>query len=71
MGRADRPQKITLHDFRVEHELVMKSQVAYATIQEHKRALELFENFIGGSFALSRIRSWNAEAFVADCLISN
>jgi integrase len=71
LGRADRPQKITLHDFRVEHERVMKGQVAYATIQEHKRALELFENFIGGSFALSRIRPRHAEAFVANCLASN
>jgi integrase len=70
LGRADRPQKITLHDFRVEHERVMKGQVAYGTIQEHKRALELFENFIGGSFALSRIRPRHAEAFVADCLAS-
>lgn len=56
LGKADKPQKITLHDFRVEHEQVMKGQVTYGTIQEHRRALELFENFIGGSFALSRIR---------------
>jgi len=71
LGRADRPQKITLQEFRLEHEQVMKGQVAYGTIQEHKRALELFENFIGGSFALSRIRPRHAEAFIADCLASN
>ena len=70
LGRADRPQKITLHEFPLEHEQVMKGQVAYGTIQEHKRALMLFENFIGGSFALSRIRPRHAEAFVADRLDS-
>ena len=70
LGKADKPKKITLHDFRVEHEQVMKGQVAYGTIQEHKRALELFEKFIGGSFALSRIHPRHAEAFVADRLAS-
>lgn len=70
LGRADRPQRITLHEFRLEHEQVMKGQVAYGTIQEHKRALVLFENFIGGLFALSRIRPRHAEAFVANRLDS-
>ena len=32
LGRADRLQKITLYDFRVEHERVMKGQVAYGTM---------------------------------------
>ena len=71
LGKADKPKKITLHDFRVEHERVMKGQVAYGTIQELKRALGLFENFIGGSSTLSRILPRHAEAFVADCLASN
>jgi len=71
LGKADKPEKITLHQFRLEHEKVMKGQVAYATIQEHRRALQLFENLIGDSFALNRIRPRHAEAFVADCLASN
>jgi integrase len=70
LGKADKPKKVTLLEFRVEHEKVMKGQVAYGTIQEHRRALKLFENFIGGSFALSRIRPRHAEAFVADRLAS-
>lgn len=70
LGKADKPRKITLQGFRVEHEQVMKGQVAYGTIQEHMRALELFENFIGGSFVLSKIRPRHAEAFVADRLAS-
>ena len=71
LGKADRPQKVTLHEFRVEHEQVMKGQVAYGTIQEHRRALQLFENFIGGSIVLSRIKPRHAEAFVADRLASH
>lgn len=71
LGKADKPKKITLHEFRLEHERVMKGQVAYGTIQEHKRALRLFEKFIGGSYTLSRIFPRHAEAFVANCLASN
>ncbi|MHC4155738.1 MAG: tyrosine-type recombinase/integrase [Planctomycetota bacterium] len=69
-GRADKPKKITLRQFRIEHLRVMKGQVSYGTWQEHKRALELFENFIGGSVELGRIRPADAEAFVADRLAS-
>ena len=47
IGKADMPQKITLQEFRLEHEHVMKGQVAYATLEDQKRALKLFENFIG------------------------
>jgi integrase len=48
----------------------MKGQVAYATWQEHKHILGLFENFIGGSIELAKIRPADAEAFVADRLAS-
>jgi integrase len=65
LNKADRPKKITLNEFRLEHERVMIGQVAYGTVQEHVRALRLFENFIGGSILLSRIRPRNAEAYVA------
>jgi integrase len=67
-GMADKPKNITLKQFRIEHLRVMKGQVSYGTLQEHKRALELFENFIGGSVELGRIRPADAEAFVADRL---
>ena len=60
LGKADKPKKVTLHEFRLEHEQVMRGQIAYGTIQENRRALELFENFIGGSIALSRIRPRHA-----------
>jgi len=67
-GQADKPRKITLHSFRLEHERIIKGQVSYGTYQEHKKTLELFENFIGGSIELSRITPSNAEAFVAERL---
>jgi integrase len=70
LGKADKPRRITLHEFQLEHEQVMKGQVACGTIQEHMRALKLFENFIGGSILLSRIQPRNAEAFVAHRLAS-
>ena len=65
LGRADKPQNITLQEFRLEHEQVMKGQVAYATLDVQKRALKFFENFIGGSVLLSKIKSRQAEAFIA------
>lgn len=70
LGKADKPPKITLHEFRLEHMQVMNGQVSYGTLQEHKRALELFENFIGDSFVLSKIQPRHAEAFIADRLAS-
>ena len=64
-GTVDKPAKITLHDFRLEHGRVMQGQVAYTTLQDHKRALKFFENFIGGSTLLSNIKPRHAEAFIA------
>ena len=43
----------------------MKGQVAYATLQDQIRALKLFENLIGDSILLSKIKPRHAEAFVA------
>lgn len=65
LGRADKPQNITLQEFRLEHEQVMRDQVAYATLYDQLRALRFFENFIGGSVLLSKIKPRHAEAFIA------
>jgi len=70
LGRADKPEKITLKKFRLEHELVMRGQVAYGTLQEHMRALRLFDNYIGGSIVLGKNQPRNAESFIADRLAS-
>jgi len=70
LGKADKPQKITLHEFQLEHKQVIKGQVAHGTLQEHKRALKFFENYIGGSILLSKIQPRNAEAFIAHRLAS-
>ena len=65
LGRADKPQKITLQEFRLEHEQVMKGQRSDATLDDQNRALRFFENFIGGSVLLSKIKPRHAEAFIA------
>ncbi len=65
LGRADKPQNITLQEFRLEHEQVMRDQVAYTTLYDQLRALRFFENFIGGSVLLSKIKPRHAEAFIA------
>ncbi|MGD8499596.1 MAG: site-specific integrase [Phycisphaerales bacterium] len=70
LGKADKPQKIPLKEFRLEHEHVMKGQVAYATLDDQSRALRLFEKYIGESFLLSKIKPRQAEAFIAHRLSS-
>jgi len=65
LGRPDRPKKITLADFKDEHERIMHRQVAYGTLQDQMRALKLFEKLIGGSKVLYKIRPRDAEAFIA------
>lgn len=68
LGKADKPTKVTLHEFLNEHEQVMKGQVAYGTLQDHMGTLRLFEKFIGGKVRLDKIQPRQAETFVADRL---
>jgi integrase len=70
VGNQDRPIQITLADFSREHITVMMGQVAYATLMDQKRALQLFEKFIGGLVRLKEIQPRHAEAFIADRLAS-
>ena len=65
LGKADKPEKITLHKFRLEHEQVMKGQRSDATLDDQNRALRFFEKFIGESVLLSKIKPRHAEAFIA------
>jgi len=65
LGKADKPEKITLKGFRLEHERVMNGRVAYATLDDQSRELRLFENFIGESILLLKIKPRHAEAFIA------
>jgi integrase len=44
--------------------------VTYATLMDQKRALRLFEKFIGGLVRLKEIQPRHAEAFIADRLAS-
>jgi len=68
LGKADKPKKVTLHEFIKEHEKVMRSQVAYGTLLIHMQTLKLFENYIGDLVVLDRIQPRDAEAFIADRL---
>jgi hypothetical protein len=52
VAKQDRPTRITLVEFIHEHLHVMRGQVAYATLVDQRRALQLFEKFIGGSVIL-------------------
>jgi integrase len=64
VGKQDRAERITLHEFAKEHVKVMKGQVAHATLCDQSRALRIFENFIGGSVTLSGVKPKQAEAFI-------
>jgi hypothetical protein len=68
LGRADKPRKVTMHEFINEHEKVMNGQVAFATLKDQLRALRFFEKSIGESFILSKVKPRHAEVFVAQHL---
>lgn len=70
LGKADKPQKITLREFRLEHEHLSEGQVASSTLYDQLRALKLFEKSIGEFFLLSKIKPRHAEVFVASRLAS-
>ena len=67
-GKGDRPKNITLAGFLAEHRKVMKGQVAYSTLKDQLRALQMFANYVGGQILLTKIRPCHAEAFVASRL---
>ena len=71
IGRQDRPERITLHEFAEEHANVMKGQVAYATLVDQLRALRFFEKYIGGSITLQEIKPRHAEGYIAQRLASD
>ena len=65
IGKADKPMQITLLDFIEEHKKLMKGQVAYSTLIDQKRTLNLFKNHVGGDAQLNKIHPRDAESFVA------
>jgi len=65
LGRADKPRRVTIHEFIGEHEKVMKGQVAFTTLKDQLRGLRFIEKSIGESFLLSKIKPRHAEAFIA------
>ena len=69
-GKADKPSKIYLKDFIIEHEKLMQGQISYATLVVHMRALRFFEKFIGKNIYLTNILPKHAEEYIADRLSS-
>lgn len=70
LGKADRLKTLSLREFMREHKKVMKGQVACGTLRIQIQVLGLFENYIGDSVVLGKIRPHHAEGFVADRLAS-
>jgi integrase len=70
IGKQDKLAKIALSDFIEEHASVMTGQVAYASLVDQKRALRLFEKYIGGRIGLHQIKPRHAESFIAHRLSS-
>lgn len=64
-GRADKPKKTTISEFKREHERLMAGQVAYSTLKDQMRALRLFKDHVGPETYLNQITPRDAEAFMA------
>ena len=65
IGKADKPRHITLQDFIEEHKKLMKGQVAYSTLIDQERTLNLLKDNIGGGILLDKITPRHAEAFLS------
>jgi len=61
---APRPP-ITLEDFAAEHAHITQGQVAWRTVQDQMRALELFIQHVGGHIRLRDVAPRHAESFIA------
>jgi integrase len=64
-GKADKPRQITLGEFIDEHEKVMTNRVAFATLSDQLRAMNIFADYIGRDVILEHIRPNYAESFLA------
>jgi integrase len=64
-GKGDKLRNITLSSFIAEHEKVMNDQVAYTTLKDQLRALQMFAEHVGYQIPLVRINPRHAESFVA------
>jgi len=65
VGKADKPKHIILRDFIKEHKRLMTGQVAYSTLIDQERTMNLFKEHIGGDTQLDKINPRHAESFVS------
>ena len=64
-GRANKPKKTTIAEFKREHERLMIGQVEHTTLKDQIRALRFFMEHVGPETSLVQITPRDAEAFVA------
>jgi hypothetical protein len=64
-GRADKPKKTTIAEFKQEHKRLMAGQVEHSTLKDQLRALKLFAKHVGSETSLVQITPRDAEAYVA------
>ncbi|MFC1763268.1 tyrosine-type recombinase/integrase [Planctomycetota bacterium] len=64
-GRADKPKKTTIAEFKQEHARLMAHQVEHTTLKDQLRALKFFTEHIGSETCLVQITPRDAEAYVA------
>lgn len=64
-GRADKPKRTTIEEFKQEHRRLMVGQVAHTTLKDQLRALRFFMEHVGSDTSLDQITPRDAEAFVA------
>jgi integrase len=67
-GRADPLPGITPGDFAVEHQQVMRGQVAWRTLQDQMRAMNLLMDHVGTKTKLQSVSPRHAESFIASRL---
>jgi integrase len=64
-GKADPLPAITLENFASEHRQVMRGQVAWRTLQDQMRALNLFMTHVSRKMKLQNVSPRHAESFIA------
>lgn len=69
-GRGDPLPVITLADFASEHKRVMRGQVAWGTLKDQMRAMNLFMDHVGPQISLQSVLPRHAESFIASRLAS-
>ena len=69
-GMVDPPPPTKFQDFVAEHKKVMCGQVAYKTLSDQMRVLNMFMAHVGRNIQIKKISPRHAESFIASRLVS-